>query len=83
MMNITLPDAAWEGVEPSVEALVDRWLVQEGDTVRQGQPLVTVVLVKASQDIGAPMDGRIAHILVTEGRTFFKGQSLATLERVP
>ena len=55
----------------------------QGDAVRQGQPLVTVVLVKASQDIGAPMDGRIAHILVTEGKTFFKGQSLATLERFP
>jgi pyruvate/2-oxoglutarate dehydrogenase complex dihydrolipoamide acyltransferase (E2) component len=82
-MNITLPDAAWEGVEPSVEALVDRWLVQEGDTVRQGQPLATVVLVKASQDIGAPMDGRIAHILVTAGHTFHRGQPIATLEPLP
>jgi pyruvate/2-oxoglutarate dehydrogenase complex dihydrolipoamide acyltransferase (E2) component len=83
MMNITLPDAVWEGVEPSVEGLVDRWLVQEGDTVRQGQPLVTVVLVKASQDIGVPMDGRIAHILVTAGHTFHRGQPIATLERLP
>jgi pyruvate dehydrogenase E2 component (dihydrolipoamide acetyltransferase) len=83
MMNITLPDAVWEGVEPSVEALVDRWLVQEGDTVRQGQPLVTVVLVKASQDIGAPMDGRIAHILVTAGHTLHRGQPIATLEPLP
>ncbi|MBU4520366.1 MAG: lipoyl domain-containing protein [Gammaproteobacteria bacterium] len=81
-MNITLPDTAWEGVEPSVGALVDRWLVQEGDTVRQGQPLVTVVLVKASQDIGAPMNGRVTHILVTAGHTFHRGQPIATLERL-
>lgn len=82
-MNIALPDAAWEGVEASVEALVDRWLVQEGDTVRQGQPLATVVLVKASQDIEALMDGRVTHILVTAGHTFHRGQPIATLERLP
>lgn len=82
-MNITLPDAAWEGVEASVEALVDRWLVQEGDTVRQCQPLATVVLVKTSQDIEAPMNGRVTHILVTAGHTFHRGQPIATLERLP
>jgi len=82
-VNVTLPTSAWMGVDASVEALLDRWLVREGDTVRQGQPLATVVLVKASQDIVAPMDGRVAHILVNDGKTFFKGQPVATLERVP
>lgn len=83
MTSVTLPEEAWEGVDATVEALLDRWLVKEGDTVCQGQPLATVVLVKASQDVAAPADGRIAHILVTEGKTFFKGQPLATLEPLP
>lgn len=82
-MNITLPDAAWEGLDPTVEALVDRWLVQEGDTVRRGQPLATVVLVKTSQDIEAPADGRVTHILVWEGRTFHRSQPVAILEPQP
>jgi len=82
-MNITLPDAAWEGIEPTVEALVDRWLVQEGDAVRRSQPLATVVLVKTSQDIEAPADGRVTHILVAAGHTFHRGQPVATLESGP
>lgn len=82
-MNIGLPDAAWEGVDPTVEALVDRWLVQEGETVRRGQPLVTVVLVKTSHDIGSPADGRLDRILVAAGHTFQQGQPLATLEPLP
>jgi biotin carboxyl carrier protein len=82
-VNIGLPDAAWEGVDATVEALLDRWLVKEGDTVRQGQPLATVVLVKASQDILAPGDGRVSHILVGAGRSFAKGQPVAFVEPLP
>lgn len=41
-MNVGLLDAAWEGVEPTVEALLDHWLVQEGDPVRRGQTLATL-----------------------------------------
>lgn len=82
-MNIGLSDAAWEGVEPTVEALLDHWLVQEGDRVHRGQLLAVAVLVKASLDIEAPADGRVARILVGAGQTFRQGQALATLEPVP
>lgn len=82
-MDITLPDAAWEGVEATVEALVDHWLVQEGEAVLRGRPLVAVVLVKTSQDIEAPADGRVTRILVPAGDTFHRGQPLATLEPTP
>lgn len=82
-MDITLPDAAWEGVDAQVEALVDRWLVQEGDAVRRGQPLATVVLVKSSQDIEAPADGRVTRLLVAAGDTFGRAQPVATLEPSP
>lgn len=82
-MNIGLHDAAWEGVDPTVEALLDHWLVQEGDTVHRGQPLAAAVLVKASLDIDAPADGRVTRILVGAGQTFRRGQTLATLEPAP
>jgi len=82
-MNITLPEAAWEGVEVSVEALVDRWLVQEGEPVRQGQPLASAVLVKTSLEIAAPADGRVTRILVAAGQTFRRGQPVATLAPGP
>ncbi|KRI00695.1 lipoyl domain-containing protein [Curvibacter sp. PAE-UM] len=79
MTDITLAAEAWEGVDAAVEALVDKWLVQAGDTVRAGQPLANVVLVKSSQEITAPADGRIAQILVPAGGTFARGKPVATL----
>ena len=82
-MDITLPEAAWEGTDAEVEALLDRWQVKEGDVVRHGQPLATAVLVKSSQDIEAPADGRVTHLLVGAGDTFRRGQPVATLEPGP
>jgi pyruvate/2-oxoglutarate dehydrogenase complex dihydrolipoamide acyltransferase (E2) component len=80
MTDITLAAEAWEGVDAAVEALVDKWLVQAGDTVHAGQPLAKVVLVKASLEITAPADGRIAQILVPAGGTFARGKPIAVLE---
>lgn len=79
MTDITLAAEAWQGVDEAVEALVDKWLVQPGDTVRAGQLLANVVLVKASLEITAPADGRIAQILVPAGGTFARGKPIATL----
>jgi len=57
MIDITLPEAAWQDVEPGTEALVDQWLVREGDRVQAGQVLAKVVLVKTTLEITAPVDG--------------------------
>lgn len=80
MMEITLGGEAWKDVEPGVEALVDKWLVGEGDAVRAGQPLVSVVLVKTNQEIVAPADGQIEKILVPANETFAQGQAIALLK---
>ncbi len=79
MTEVTLKAEAWEGVDAAVEALVDKWLVQEGDTVRMGQALANVVLVKSNLEISAPAAGRVAQILVPAGSTFARGQPIATL----
>jgi pyruvate/2-oxoglutarate dehydrogenase complex dihydrolipoamide acyltransferase (E2) component len=77
--DILLPDAVWEGVEPGVEALVDKWLVREGERVKAGQVLANVVLVKANLEVTAPADGVLERILVPAEGTFPKGRTLATL----
>ena len=59
---------------------MDKWLVAEGDTVRAGQTLANVVMVKANQDIVAPADGRIEKILVPAGETFARGKPMAVLK---
>ena len=82
-LEIRLPDDAWEGVEPGVEALVDQWLVAPGDAVRAGQPLAKVVLVKASLEVNAPAAGRLDSIRVAAGETFARGQAIASLKEAP
>lgn len=79
MIEITLGADAWKDVEPGVEALVDKWLVSAGDTVRAGQILANVVIVKSNQDIVAPADGRIEKILVPANETFAQGKPIALL----
>ena len=79
MTDIALADEVWEGVEPNTEALVDEWLVREGDRVAAGQPLVKVVLVKTSYEVPAPANGIVERILVRAEQTFPRGRPLAVL----
>ncbi len=79
MLDVVLPAAAWEGVEPGTEALLARWLVREGDSVAAGQPLAEVVLVKASLEVNAPAAGVLERIAVPQDATFGRGQALASL----
>jgi len=80
MTDVTLAAEAWQGVDEAVEALVDKWLVQPGDTVHAGQPLANVVLVKSNLEVTAPSSGRIAQLLVPAGSTFARGKPIAVLE---
>lgn len=80
MIEITLAADAWKDIDPGTEALVDKWLVGAGDTVRAGQPIGNVVLVKTNQEIIAPVDGRIERILVGSGETFAQGKPIALLK---
>ena len=80
MIEITLAADAWKDIDPGTEALVDKWLVGEGDKVRAGQPIANVVIVKANQEIVAPADGRIEKILVKSEETFAQGKPIALLK---
>jgi len=79
MTDVLLPDEVWEGVKPGTEALVDQWLVREGERVNAGQTLAKVVLVKANLEVTAPSDGVLERILVPAEGTFPKGRPIATL----
>lgn len=79
MIPIALGDAAWTDVEEGTEALVDRWLVAEGDAVRGGAPVAAVVLVKTTIEVPAPADGVLEKILVAAGSTFTRGAPIGML----
>jgi pyruvate dehydrogenase E2 component (dihydrolipoamide acetyltransferase) len=58
-----LPDLG-EGL---TEAEIARWLVEEGDTVGEDQPLVEVQTDKTTVEIPSPRAGTVLKILVPEG----------------
>jgi pyruvate/2-oxoglutarate dehydrogenase complex dihydrolipoamide acyltransferase (E2) component len=80
VIEITLAADAWTDIDPGTEALVDKWLVGEGDTVRAGQPIANIVIIKTNQEIVAPADGRIEKILVKSEETFARGKPIALLK---
>ena len=71
-----LPDIG-EGV---VEGEVVRWLVNEGDVVREDQPLVEIMTDKATVEIPAPRAGTIGKRLYAEGQICPVGKVLITIE---
>lgn len=79
-MDITLMDSAWADAEEGTEALVDEWMVKEGDQVAAGQLLGIVELVKTSHEITAPAAGTVRQIKVPKQDTFGRGQVLLVLE---
>ncbi len=62
-MEFKLPDIG-EGI---AEGEVVKWLVREGDAVREDQPIVQVMTDKATVEIPSPRAGRIARLCAREG----------------
>jgi len=54
-----------------------------GDEVSQGQGVVIVEAMKMENEIGAPIDGRVSEISVSEGDTVETGDPLFTVEPPP
>jgi pyruvate dehydrogenase E2 component (dihydrolipoamide acetyltransferase) len=51
------------------DATIVKWLKQEGDAVREGEPLVEVETAKIETEMESTASGVLAHILVPEGVT--------------
>ncbi len=75
-LEFRLPDIG-EGV---VEGEVVRWLVNEGDTLREDQPMVEVMTDKATVEIPSPRAGKVARILAPAGKTCAVGQVMVVIE---
>src|SRR5215471_3725787 len=71
-----LPDIG-EGV---VEGEVVRWLVKEGDVLREDQPMVEIMTDKATVEIPAPRAGRVAQRMFSEGQVCPVGKVLIVID---
>jgi pyruvate/2-oxoglutarate dehydrogenase complex dihydrolipoamide acyltransferase (E2) component len=76
MIGITMP-------QPShyvTDGKVTHWYKKEGEQVQEGEPLLEIETIKATQDIPAPGTGKLARILVQEGETVVCETLLAEIE---
>jgi pyruvate/2-oxoglutarate dehydrogenase complex dihydrolipoamide acyltransferase (E2) component len=80
-LDLGLPPESWTGVDPGVQALLDRWLVAEGEPVAAGQVVARAVLVKSTLDIVAPAAGVLERVLVPAGASFAREQAVGRIVR--
>ena len=66
--------------ESVTEGTIERWLVKEGDTVEQYDPLFEVVTDKVNAEVPAEVAGKITKIMVADGETVQVGTPLAEIE---
>jgi 2-oxoisovalerate dehydrogenase E2 component (dihydrolipoyl transacylase) len=64
--------------ESIVEAEILKWLVSEGDEVKEGQMVAEVMTDKVTTEIPAPFSGKLEKILVKEGQVALVKQVIAT-----
>ena len=72
MTTFKLPDLG-EGLP---EATIREWLVNEGQYIQKGQPMVSVETAKALVEIPSPQDGTVELILVNNDETINTGTPL-------
>jgi pyruvate dehydrogenase E2 component (dihydrolipoamide acetyltransferase) len=59
--------------------VIVHWLVKEGERVAQDQPIVEIETDKAAQELLAPANGIVGHILKTEGADVPCGEPIAII----
>jgi len=74
--ELRLPDVG-EGV---AEGEIVRWLVSEGDRVREDDLLVEVLTDKANVEIPSPVSGILSRIVAPPGRIIRVGEVMAVLD---
>lgn len=67
-------------VDSSVAGSVWQWLVNEGDVVKEGQPLLLLESMKMEIAVFSPQAGRVKKQLLHEGARVSAGQSVLILE---
>jgi pyruvate/2-oxoglutarate dehydrogenase complex dihydrolipoamide acyltransferase (E2) component len=76
MIAITMP-------QPShyvTDGKVIHWYVKEGDRVQEGEPVLEIETMKATEDVLAPCAGTLVRIVVPAGETVVCETLLAEIE---
>ena len=61
------------------DGTLTKWLVDEGDEIAEGQPLVEVETAKINSELESPATGVVAHIMAAEGSLVKVGALVAVI----
>jgi len=75
-INILLP-AMGEGV---IEATINKWLISEGSSVKEDDPLVEVATDKVDSEVPAPAAGIVTSLIAREGSVIKVGDVIAIMD---
>ncbi len=75
MKEFKLPDIG-EGVS---EGEIVKWMVKEGDAIKENDPMVEVMTDKVTVEIPSPFTGKVLRILAKEGETVKVGSVLISI----
>lgn len=75
-IEIKVPDLG----ESVIEATIARWLKQEGDTVKAGEPVLVLETDKVDLEVGAEKSGKLARIDQQEGADVRVGDVLGLID---
>ena len=78
-LDLKLPDIG-EGI---AEGEILKWLVKDGENVKEEQPLVEVMTDKVNVQIPSPWTGTVSKILAKEGETVKVGQVIIVIDSGP
>jgi pyruvate/2-oxoglutarate dehydrogenase complex dihydrolipoamide acyltransferase (E2) component len=62
------------------EGIVTRWLKTVGERVEQGEPIVEIETVKATEEVEAPVSGTLIEVLLAEGEAAPVNTAIALIE---
>ena len=61
------------------DGTLNKWLVNEGDKIAEGQPLVEVETAKINSELESPASGIVYHIMAAEGSLVKVGELVAVI----
>ena len=61
------------------DGTLTKWLVNEGDEIAEGQPLVEVETAKINSELESPASGIVSHIMAAEGSLVKVGELVAVI----
>ena len=74
--TVLMPDIG----ETIDEGTVEEWLIEVGEEVEKGEPILTVEVDKATLEVAATADGVLARQLVEVEQTVRSGDPLAEID---